>query len=179
MAVLLDIDLPGTDHVFTLADLKAHYDAIGSYVHMPSLEQLQLGKVPDATKLRERCETIVSRMQQVLSSQVWNSTFGVTATLDQCMNDDCKKPIRKRMPSGTDTLDAQCFECKAAYTITAEPDGRVPWTPKMMDVPCATPGCDHKMALWPHQVEPGTHWRCGSCGARNQIALTVTSFDGN
>ena len=30
----------GTDVVFTLADLKAHYDAIGSYLHMPSLAQI-------------------------------------------------------------------------------------------------------------------------------------------
>lgn len=172
-----NMKLLGTDYVFTLADLRTHYDAIGSYLHMPSLEQVQSGKSPDPSKLRVRCETVVGLVDKVLSSRVWNSTFGVTATLDQCMNDDCKRPIRKRMPSGKDTVEAQCFECKAEYTITSEQDGRVLWTPKMIDVPCSTPGCPETMALWPHEVKPGTHWRCRGCGTHNGIALSVSKIE--
>ena len=41
-----EMKLLGTDHVFTLTNSKAHYDAIGSYLHIPSLEQLQTGKFP-------------------------------------------------------------------------------------------------------------------------------------
>ena len=83
MAVLLEprknMKLLGTDVVFTLADLKAHYDALGSYLHMPSLEQVQSGKLPNPAKLRERCGVVISLVERVLSSQVWNSTLGVTA----------------------------------------------------------------------------------------------------
>jgi len=57
-----DMKLLGTDHVFTLGELKAHYDAIGSHLHIPSLEQLQTGNIPDATKLRTRCETVIAAM---------------------------------------------------------------------------------------------------------------------
>ncbi|MBK9604913.1 MAG: hypothetical protein IPO58_00155 [Betaproteobacteria bacterium] len=169
--------LLGTDHVFTLADLKAHYDAIASYLHMPSLEQVQLGKGPDLAKLRERCEAIAGLVEKALSSRVWNSTFGVIATLDECINDECKKPIRKRMPSGKDTVDAQCFECKAEYTITTDQDGRVLWTPKLTCAPCSAPGCPERTTLWTHDVKPGTHWRCRGCGAHNRIVLSVSKFE--
>lgn len=172
-----NMKLLGTDVVFTLADLKAHYDAIGSYLHMPSLEQIQSGKVPDPAKLRERCKVVIGLVEKVLSSQVWNSTFGVTATLDQCMNEDCKKSIRKRMPSGQEKVDARCFECKAEYTITSETGGRVLWTPKMTDAPCSTPQCPERMSLWPHEVRSGTHWRCRGCGTHNGITLTVTKVE--
>ena len=172
-----NMKLLGTDVVFTLANLKAHYDAIGSYLHMPSLEQVQSGQVPDPAKLRERCHVVIGLVEKVLNSQVWNSTLGVVAVLDQCMNEECKRPIRKRMPSGREKVDAQCFECKAEYTITSETDGRVLWMPKMTDAPCSTPQCPERMSLWPHEVRSGTHWRCRGCGTHNGIALTVTKVE--
>jgi hypothetical protein len=93
------------------------------------------------------------------------------------MNDDCKKPIRKRMPHGKDLVDAQCFECKAQYTITKEQDGSVLWTPKVTDASCSTLGCREKMTLWLHEIRPGTHWHCRGCGAHNVIELAVMKVD--
>jgi hypothetical protein len=167
----------GTDVVFTLADLKAHYDAMGSYLHMPSLEQVQSGKMPDPAKLRERCKIVVSLIENVLSSPVWNNNMCAIATLDQCMNEDCGKPIRKRMPSGKDTVEAQCFECKAEYVIKSEPDGRTRWTPKQTYIPGSNPNCAETMALWDHEIKQGTHWGCRGCGVHNAIALGVTKVD--
>ena len=108
---------------------------------------------------------------------MWNVTLGAWATLDRCMNDDCRKPIRKRVPSGTQTFDAQCFECRAEYSITLEPNGGILWKPKMTDVPCSTQGCPEKMALWPHEVKPGTHWRCRGCSVHNGITLSVSKIE--
>jgi hypothetical protein len=42
----------GTDHVLGLADLKTPCDALGSYLHMPSLSQIQAGKIADCCKTR-------------------------------------------------------------------------------------------------------------------------------
>jgi hypothetical protein len=167
----------GTDVVLTSADLKKHYDAIGSYLHMPSLDQLQSGQVPHPAKLRERCEAVVRLVEKVLSSQLWNSFLGTIVTLDECMNENCKKPIRKRLPFGKDTLDAQCFACNVEYLITSEPDNRALWKPKMIDAPCSTPGCPEKMALWLHEVRPETRWLCRGCGVHNAITLTVTKLE--
>lgn len=167
----------GTDNVLTLADLKTHYDAIGSFLHIPSLENLQLGKLPDQEKLKARCELIVELIEKVLESRVWNSTLGVIAVLDQCMNEDCKKPVRKRMPAGADAVEAQCFECKVEYTVTSIDSGGTLWTPKSTSASCANPNCQEKIALWSHQLKSGTHWRCKACNTHNGIALSVGKIE--
>ncbi len=86
---------------------------------MPPLKQVQLGKLPDQTKLRGHCDEIVGLVEKVLSSPIWNIDLNFVATIE-CMNEDCKKPIRKRDPVGKDTVEVQCFECKAEYIITWE-----------------------------------------------------------
>lgn len=166
--------LIGTDTVFTLADLKRNYDAVGSFLHMPSLSQVE--KMQDPTKLRERCEAIAQLIEKVLKSEVWNCTLGVFTT-HECVNEDCKKPIRRRLPAGQDIVKARCFECEAEYTITSVSDGRVRWTPMTIEIPCSTDGCIEKMLAWPHEIRSGTHWRCCACGAHNQLALGVRPFE--
>jgi hypothetical protein len=155
----------GTDHVLGLAALKAHYDAFGSYLHVPSLDQLRSGALPSLGKLRERCETVIGLVEKVLESRVWNLTLGPLATLDHCMNDDCRKPVRRS------------FECKAEYSVLLQPDRGVLWKSKTTAAPCSTQGCPEKMALWPHEVKQGTHWRCRGCGAHNGITLSVSKIE--
>jgi hypothetical protein len=163
----------GTDVVFTLGDLKKHYDAIGNYLHMPSLGQVLEGKAPDPAKLKKRCEDAIGLLERVLSSHIYNHTLGNFSTLSQCMNNDCRKPIRKRLPSGVNEMEARCFECNAEYIVTRQSDGNVLWVPKLNEVQCPTEGCCEKMILWPHEVRPGVHWKCPGCGNRYQIELMV------
>lgn len=167
----------GTDKVFTLKDLKTHYDAIGGHLHMPSLDQLQTGKIADPEKLRPRCHAVVTALDAVLSSPVYNVTMGNFAVLDECMNEACKKPIRKRIPHGKAEIEVECFECKAAYTCISQPGNSVEFKPKMTLVGCPTDGCSEQFPLWPHEMKPGTHWRCKGCGARNGIALGIHKID--
>jgi hypothetical protein len=86
--------------VLTLKDIKAHYDAIGSNLHMPSLQQLEAGKIADPAKLRTRCGAVVAALESVLGSPVYNVTLGNFAQLAECMNDACRRPVRKRIPHG-------------------------------------------------------------------------------
>jgi hypothetical protein len=161
----------GTDTVFTQDDLKTHYDAIGSYLHSPTLKQLEKGNLPDPTKLKARCETVIGQLDTVLSSRIWNSTMGTFSTLPECMR--CHKPVRKRIPYGADEIEANCFGCKAEYLLKRESDGKIMWHPKMDDVACETKDCDQKMALWPDEIRPGTHWTCRGCGQHWMIQLGI------
>jgi hypothetical protein len=161
----------GTDTVFTLKDLKAHYDVIGNNLHMPTFGQLEKGKIHDSVSLRQRCEAVISLLDAVLASRVFNATIAEFAYLEQCMR--CKKPLRKRMPHGKAVIEATCLECKAEYIITDEGNGVVRWKPKQEYVPCQTPGCDQKMALWPDDIRPRVHWTCKGCGQHWEIQLSV------
>jgi len=166
----------GTDHVVTIAELKATYDKLGSYLHMPSLAQLQKQATPDPAKLKALCDEVIAIVERVVSSRVWNSTLGVFATLDACMNEECGKPIRKRIPAGQTELDVKCFHCAAEYKITSQAGGRVLWMPKQIDAECSAPQCKQTMPLWPHELLPGTNWRCKACGTHNRIDLGVTAM---
>jgi hypothetical protein len=162
----------GTDTVFTLNDLKTHYDAIGNGLHMPSLGQLENITAPDPKKLGKRCETVISLLDAVLASKVWNSTIGNFSVLEHCIR--CKNPVRKRIPVGKSEVEATCFECKAQYIVIDDGPGKSLWKPKMTKISCLTKGCDHKKSLWPDEVRPGTNWKCEGCGEHWVIKLGVS-----
>jgi len=156
-----EMEFLGTDNIFTLADLKTHYDAIGSYLHVPTLAQVIKSGMPDQEKLRARCENLVATLEDVLGSPVWNSTLG-NFTEFQCLR--CNKPVRKRMPFGKLQVEATCLECKAEYVITSQDKGQTLSRAKTVEVACGDEACPEKMTLWPDELNPGTCWTCKGCG---------------
>lgn len=167
----------GTDHVLSLKDLKDHYNALGSFLHMPSLDQMASGKGFDPGKMRVKCVAIIEIIEKVLSSRTWNSKFGMISTLEQCMNEECKKPIARRVPAGRDAFDAECFECGSEYELSREPGDEILWTPKVVDVSCETEGCQGKAVLWKHQIRFGHRWKCRACGVDHELVLIVAKAE--
>lgn len=55
------------------------------------------------------------------------------------MNEDCGKPLHRRMPFGQEAIEARCFECNAEYTVASQNNHEVRWIPKMSEVRCASP----------------------------------------
>lgn len=160
----------GTEFVLSAEDIKDHYDRLGGGLHIPTMAQFQDGKLSDPAAVQARCDEVVSILERVLSSKIWNSTLGVSSHID-CFR--CKNPMRRRMPHNVNSLKAECFECKAEYIVEEEGDGKVLWSPIMEDAPCATPNCTGKMALWPDEVKPGTFWTCKECDVVCEIQLRV------
>jgi len=66
----------GTENVFNFKSIKGHYDALGSYLHMPTLKQIEDNKSHNLNKLRSRCEKIIKALEATLSSPVFNITIG-------------------------------------------------------------------------------------------------------
>lgn len=56
----------GTDVALSLGDLKKHYDALGSALHMPSLAQIERGAERNFAGLRKRCEAVVEIVESTL-----------------------------------------------------------------------------------------------------------------
>ncbi len=156
----------GTENVLNLRALKKHYDALGSFLHMPTLKQLEDGGSVDFSKLRSRCEQIVAGLEAALASPVFNITLGSFAQIS-CM--ECGKPVRKRFPNGSDAVEAQCFECRAGYRLTLTDQGKVDWQPLQQEVVCPADSCGHTFAIWHHEIERGAHWQCPKCQVRYRI----------
>lgn len=160
----------GTERVLNMATIKRHYDALGSYLHVPTIKQRKAGAKIDAAKFRARCEEIAAYLTEVLASPVWNSTMGNFASID-CMK--CGHPIRKRMPHGQDVVDAKCFECGVTYKITDAGEGKAHFEPDQVEVKCANPECKTSIFPWRSEIEHGVGWKCEVCGGQNDIRLTV------
>lgn len=159
----------GTEKVLNLGLLKKHYDALGNFLHVPTLKQAQAGPI-DYAKLRERCEDISKFIKDVLASPVWNSNFGTFAEIE-CEN--CGQAIRKRLPRSMEALVAKCLGCRATYTVTDAGSGKTFWQLDMVDVGCANPTCDKVIHILDYEFKQGSTWTCDACGGSNRIALGV------
>ncbi len=160
----------GTETVFDLSLLKKHYDAIGNFLHVPTLAQAE--KAPPAPeKFRQRCSQIANYVEKVLASPVWNITLGSFATID-CQN--CGAKIRKRMPNGQETVSAACFQCEATYTVTDRGNGKVEWKMDMVDVRCGNRDCDKVIHILKKELKAGSCWVCETCKGRNTLTLAIT-----
>ncbi|MEI3807599.1 hypothetical protein V6R85_24055 [Agrobacterium sp. CCNWLW32] len=159
----------GSETVFDLRLLKKHYDAIGNFLHVPTLAQAEKAP-PPPEKFRQRCVQVSEYVGKALASAVWNITLGSFATME-CEN--CGAKIRRRMPHGQKTVSAACFECEATYTITDRGNGKVEWKMDMVDVRCGNPDCDKVIHILKKELKPGSHWVCEVCHGKNVIALAI------
>lgn len=160
------MQLLGTDHVLNLRTLKKHYDALGSYLHTPTLAQIEQGKVHDYGKLGRRCAQIMDALDATLCSKVWNSTFAVRGESD-CA--ECGSVIRRRLPKDMTERIVQCWSCTASYTMTEIADQKVNFEPRQMRVACPQKDCGSAAYIW----ERGKYWTCLDCGYQLTFALGV------
>jgi hypothetical protein len=159
----------GTEKVLNLATIKRHYDALGSYLHTPTLKQLRSGVSIDWDRLRTRCETICKEIEVTLSSPIWNANFGRFSELE-CMR--CGHLVRKRIIGSTDTT-ARCFECDATYEITQVSPEQLNWKIIQRTVSCLADGCGNTFSLVESDIKAGNSVTCGQCGANHDIDLMI------
>jgi len=158
----------GSEKVLNLATLKRHYDAIGSYLHMPTMKQCEAGKLPNNDRLRERVKEALDYVEVVLASPIWGVVFKLTATLD-CV--ECGATMRRRLPPDRQERDTKCFNCGASYTLRCLEDKKVEWTLKRNSFACG--GCGHIVDIGVHNVKLGSSWVCSICSGRNTISLGI------
>ena len=160
----------GTERVLNMKTIKRHYDALGSYLHVPTIKQSKDGARTDDAKFRARCEEIAAYLTEVLASPVWNATMGRFASF-ACKQ--CGHQIRKRMPPRQTVVNAKCSECVATYKLTDAGDGKLQCKPDREEVKCTNSECNTPILLWHSQIEHGVNWNCKVCGGQNEILLTV------
>ena len=164
----------GAEQVFGLRAIKAHYDALGSYLHMPTLKQLEDVGEPDLAKLHDRCLSIIGLLDGVLSSPVFNINFGTFSSIP-CMNPDCGKTVRRRIPTGQRALSAACLDCGMDYDLAVGADGQCVWRPVLEEIPCPGPSCEVMFKVSPGELKAGRRLVCHACGGRFQISLALFS----
>ncbi|WP_396428984.1 hypothetical protein [Limnohabitans sp.] len=166
-----EMKLLGIEKVFNMRDIKSSYDALGSFLHQPTIKQLR-GAGHDLHRLRGRCGELIEKLEAVLKSSVFNVNFGNFMAFN-CMNSDCGKPIRRRLPHRKSEIQAECFECGAEHVIKVDDTGQHVVNPLVQEVSCADETCDHSIKLFKHEIRQGVYWTCAGCGTVCQLILTV------
>jgi hypothetical protein len=160
----------GTERVLSLETIKRHYDALGSFLHIPTFKQLKKGGDIDHTKLRTRCILICSEIELTLASPVWNINFGIFSEI-AC--ERCGKIVRKRLPKELTTSMARCFECGATYDLAKFSQDQVSWKLIQQTVQCRASACGKAMFLVEADIEAGKCVKCLHCGGMHDIDLMI------
>lgn len=163
--------LLGTDNVLDQKTLTAHYDALGAYLHTPTIEQIEAGKTHKIARLRKRCGALVESLEKVLSSTVWNSTIANRGEI-KCM--DCGETINRRMIDDGEPRRVECWKCNASYDMRDAGNHKVEFDPRQAGIPCPGPDCDEVCWIWERDYQVGVTWNCASCGIRQKLAMGVT-----
>jgi hypothetical protein len=143
---------------------------------MPTLKQLEEVGEPDLAKLHKRCLVLIGLLDGVLSSKVFNINFGTFSSI-ACMNPDCGKPVRRRIPPGQSALSAACLDCGMDYELSVAMDGQCVWRPVLEEIPCPGPSCEVVFKVPPGELKAGRRLVCHGCRGRFQIGLAVFSDD--
>jgi hypothetical protein len=143
-------------------------------LHTPTLGQLKSGKVVDNNKIMDRCEKAFQLITQIMNSPIWKINFGNFTELPECMNSNCKMPVRKRILPGSNVVHAECFECKTEYKIVIGEGNQVLWEPILEPVSCSNLKCNYKIHIPTKSKERGASWICPECARHNILVMSVT-----
>lgn len=163
----------GTETVFSLQKIKKHYNAVGSVLHMPTMQQIEKQPHEDMTKLQTRLELIADELGKSLASPVSNFTVGVFSSIE-CLR--CAKPIRKRLPPDLEAVDAVCYSCSAPYRLSRVGE-KVIWEPVAQDWTCQSDGCSQVFTIWRDMVKDGAAWECKICKKSYQFRIAIFPDD--
>lgn len=161
----------GCDTVFSLAELKKHYHAVGAALHTPTMQQMEQAKHLNVAKLRQRLEEIAQALTKSLDSPIRNFTFGRFASID-CGR--CGKSIRRRFPTDQQAVEAKCFSCGSTYRISLTEAGKVWWEPVTCEAKCPTENCSANFVFWMDEVKPGACWSCSECKMPYRMELGIS-----
>lgn len=153
------------------ATLKGNYAALGSYLHMQTIKQIEKDGGSDLVKLRQRCEALVKVLDPMVTPL--KSTF-IGARFSHCACARCGADMRKRL--GTDLtgeLTAVCQECEAPYRVSVDASGQNVWAAVKYGAPCSHEGCGAEHGIFPDELKEGYRWTCELCGRDNLMDLGV------
>ena len=160
----------GAERVLSMAILRKHYDALGSYLHTQSMKKIRDGNLINFDKMRKRCQEIAVFIRDILSSPIFNVTVGNFSKWD-C--DECGKTIRKRLPFGQKEVDAECYHCVASYKLVDKGNGKIECHPNRHKVKCASDRCKKSLFFWQRDFDIGKTWECTECKGLNTFVLGV------
>jgi hypothetical protein len=163
--------LLGEDRRFSLKWANIQHNALGSFLHAPSLDQIEKGEFPTKEKIQNKASEVVLQIDHILSSPVYNVSFGNFYNFD-C--NYCKTKIKCRVENINKEHGIICpnSKCKAVHDIDSERDNN--FTVKARETKYKCPSCNASNSIGSHLIDYGNVLLCISCKEKAQIQYMLS-----
>jgi predicted RNA-binding Zn-ribbon protein involved in translation (DUF1610 family) len=150
----------GTYRAITKQFLRDHYDGLSSFLHAPTIAEVQTGTQRDVRRLRLVAQKAISALED-MAGNIFQSDLGPVIEFP-C--DTCGTKIRRRSEKIKDGDKVRCLEksCQAEYEVTFPAERQ--FLRKMVQVRFECPTCKGVSYYGRHvAAKKGTRLRCLHC----------------
>ena len=158
----------GEDKRFSLHWANKAHNTLGSFLHAPTLDQIEKNKIKSCVESVRIIEPIATVIKDVLSANIFNTNFGVFYTVE-C---SCGKIIKRRKGSFSKEEGIICPSCKAIYDIVSEDVEHMHGVTKFLqrNTSYTCQKCGKTNFVGTHNLILGKILEC-ECGAMSEIVL--------
>ena len=166
-----EMQLLGQDRRFSLNWANKNHNALGNFLHAPTMHQIESGVTPTAASIFQKATQVADECEKILSSPVFNVNFGQFFEF-KCT--DCGAHIKRRVGSFTREQGVVCpnSKCRATYDVETEGDKEVQFSLRQSKYTCRP--CATENWVGTHRVVPGAVFECVQCGKK---ALVVQRME--
>ncbi len=160
----------GEEQRFSLEWANTRHNALGNFLHAPTLSQIENYESPTKEKILKKANEVVAEIDKILSSPIFNVNFGV---FYEFVCTFCNTKIKCRNKSISKELGIVCTSsrCKAVYDIVSEQNDDVVFKLREMEIIC--PSCDKSNFVGSHLIAYGNSFPCVHCGGKAEIQYAL------
>lgn len=138
--------------------ISKEWNALGSYLHAPTIRQIKAGQTLSFEKLRAKLEKVLPEVDRVLDANLFS--INIRETID--VTCDCGFMVKRRESLLVKELKATCANCGAMLGAEQKDDG---WVFFRLFHNFDCPRCKKKNNFPAQKLKDGVVLTCGGCGA--------------
>lgn len=156
------------DRRFSLRWAHKNHNALGNFLHAPTLLQMKSEGGSNEDKIRAKLDEICVTINHILSAGVFNANFGSFLTF-QC---ECGREIKRRSGSFSAEKPLVCpnAECKAIWDAQQTEDKEWVFKKHRAEYTCVSCGSNREVPY--HILAPGLNILC-KCGAKTKVEWAI------
>jgi transcription elongation factor Elf1 len=154
----------GEDRRLPISYIRKSYNALGNFLHVPTIKQVNTGRSLQAEQIRETAEAIRERLATVLAPGRIVSSIGQFCKFN-CS--ECEAPIARRIEFLDAGGEVECGNCGQQFDTERVTDGQMKFVPRAFSWECEK--CNVLRQIPQSRARDGLDVSCPECG--QQAAL--------
>nr|WP_298681663.1 hypothetical protein [uncultured Dongia sp.] len=157
--------LLGEDRRFSLRWANTNHNALGNYLHAPTLFQIENNQAPSQEKILQKARDVAEVIRHTLAGPIINANFGSFYKF-ACQ---CGSQIKRRDGSFKLEDGIKCPTCSAVWDVTTnEENSKFEARLRKTSFECHV--CHASNEIGAHEIRLGNNLTC-ACGARFTIVF--------